>query len=33
MVNFRDFAKEFAGYFCGGGKEMVKKLVKLVKFL
>ena len=24
MVKFRDFAKEFAGFFWGGGKEKVK---------
>jgi len=28
MVKFRNFAKEFAGFFGGGGKGKVKKLVK-----
>ena len=27
MVKFRDFAKEFAGFFREGGKEKVKKLL------
>ena len=30
MVKFRDFAKEFAGLFGGGGKEKVKELAKFL---
>ncbi len=29
-VKFRNFAKEFAGFFGVGGKEMVNKLVKFL---